>query len=116
MDQWLASRPGQGARTETLTTQTVEAITTAATRDQERGLAPMLAVYRQDADMPAGTGATLGAGWWRAVAGMARHTCPGLVIGYVDELDHLTGSREATLTRATTPTRVSTLVSGSAGR
>ena len=67
-----------------------------------------LLVYRQDADMPPGPAQTLGAAWWRAVAARARDTLgpDHITIGYADEIDTITGSRDRTLDTAITPSTI----------
>lgn len=84
-------------RLEDYTRRCVDAVAGAA---RERG---MVLVWRTTEEMPPGPARVLGAAWWRSVAARARERVPEVVIGYGDELDALTGSRDATLGRAATP-------------
>lgn len=88
--------PGVAAEVSQLEAYTRDVVDTivvvAAEREQS-----MLLVWRQDADMPPGRARTLGASWWRCVAARVRERVDDLVVAYADELDELTGSREATL-------------------
>lgn len=63
----------------------------------------MVMVYRRTEHMPQGRAADLGAPWWRAVAHGAQRLRPDLAVGYAEELDELTGSRDATLSKAVSP-------------
>ena len=92
------------ARLEAFSGRTVQAVLDAADHPS-----PCLLVYRQDADMPPpGPARTLGAAWWRAVAARARDTLgpDHITIGYADELDTITGSRDRTLDTAITPSTI----------
>lgn len=60
----------------------------------------MVVVWRLTSDMPLGPGRARGAGWWRSVAARARERIPGLDVGYPDELDEVTGSRDRTPSEA----------------
>lgn len=86
-------------RLEDYTRRCAEAVTQAAQASAQ----PMVLIWRLTHDMPPGPARTLGAPWWRSVATRSRETIPGLIIGYADELDRLTGARERTLSRAITP-------------
>lgn len=97
-----APPPGVAAeieRLEAYTRRCVDAIAAAA-RERE---APMVVVWRMTDDMPPGPARTLGAAWWRSVAVSARARIPGLDVGYPDELDEVTGSRDRTLSEAIGP-------------
>ena len=97
-----APPPGVAAeieRLEAYTRRCVDAIAAAA-RERET---PMVVVWRMTADMPPGPARTLGAAWWRSVAASARARIPGLDVGYPDELDEVTGSRDRTLSEAIGP-------------
>lgn len=63
----------------------------------------MVVVWRAEESMPAGPARVLGLGWWQSVASRARERVPGLVVGYPEELDVLTGSRDRTLAVAVGP-------------
>lgn len=97
-----APPPGVAAeieRLEAYTRRCTDAVVAAA-RERE---APMVVVWRMTADMPPGPARTLGAAWWRSVAASARARIPGLDVGYPDELDGATGSRDRTLGEAIGP-------------
>ncbi|PHP52743.1 hypothetical protein BW737_007810 [Actinomyces ruminis] len=88
--------PGVAAEVHQLEVYTRNAVDAIVAEAAERKQ-PMLLVWRQDADMPPGRARTLGASWWRGVAARVRERVDDLVVAYADELDELTGSREATL-------------------
>lgn len=84
-------------RLEAYTRRCVDAVTAAG---RERG---MILLWRTTEEIPPGPARVLGAAWWRSVAARARERIPEVVIGYADELDKITGSRDLTLGRAVSP-------------
>ena len=94
--------PGVAAEIERLEAYTRRCVDTVVAAAQGRE-APMVVVWRLTADMPPGPARTLGAAWWRSVAASARERIPGLDVGYPDELDEVTGSRDRTLSEAIGP-------------
>lgn len=97
-----APPPGVAAEIERLEAYTRRCADAVAAAAQGRE-APMVVVWRMTDDMPPGPARTLGAAWWRSVAASARARIPGLDVGYPDEFDEDTGSRDRTLSEAIGP-------------